>query len=150
MGTQTTRGKGDVAQQQWRFQGGSDSAPNGKSADHYEHRWVFCGSTLTFIQYGNVRNEPGMGIDCTRAAMLIRIPPYHERGSGKTQLEFFWEGMESDATDDDEYVNEENPFSYSSGDEMDYEYDEGRAEDEDDEDDEGNEARPSHENDIAA
>jgi hypothetical protein len=77
-----------------------------------------------------------MGIDYTRAAML-GIPPYHERGSGTTQSDFLWEDMDSDATEDDEYINEESPFNYSSEDEMDYEYDEGSVDDEGSEDDEG-------------
>lgn len=58
--------------------------------------------------------------------MLIRIPPYHERGSSAAESEFFWEGIGSDITDDDDYVYEEST-SNNSSDEVDYEYDEGDA-----------------------
>jgi hypothetical protein len=78
-----------------------------------------------------------MGIDYTRAAMFIGIPPYHERGSGTTKSKFFWEGMDSDATEDDDYVYEQSTSIYSSDDEMDYEYDEGSVGDEGSEHDEG-------------
>ena len=59
--------------------------------------------------------------------MLIRIPPYHERGPGMTESEYFWEGISPDFTEDDEYVYDESTSNCSSDDEMDYEYDEGDA-----------------------
>lgn len=90
------------------------------------------------LLYGN---EPGIGIDYTRAAMFIGIPPYRERGSGMTQSEIFWEGMESDGTDNDEYVYEKSTSGYSSDDVMDYEYDEGSVDDGGEEDDEGDEGQ---------
>lgn len=53
--------------------------------------------------------------------------------------------MESDDTEDDEYVYEKSTSGCSSDDEVDYEYDEGSAEDEGDEDDEGNEEQMGQE-----
>lgn len=109
------------------------------------HKYVSLTLTLTLLQHGN---EPGIGIDYTRAAMLIGIPPYLERGSGTAQSEFFWEGMESDGTDDDEYVYERSTSGCSSDDEVDYEYDEGSAEDDGDEDDEGKEEQMGQESNV--
>ena len=54
---------------------------------------------LTSFQYGN---QPSLGIDYTRAAMFIRIPPYHERSSdsaGKSQPKSIWEGIPSTKLD---------------------------------------------------
>jgi hypothetical protein len=62
---------------------------------------------LTVLQYGN---EPGIGIDYTRAATLIRIPPYRERGSGMTGSKTFWEDIKSDPGEDDSY--DDSDFSY--------------------------------------
>lgn len=44
---------------------------------------------LTCWQYGN---EPGIGINYTRAAMLIRIPPFLQRPE-KTLPKSFWSGI---------------------------------------------------------
>lgn len=86
---------------------------------------------LTFLQYGN---EPGIGIDYTRAAMLIRIPPYRERGSGTTESKTFWEDIKSDPGEDDDYPYDDSDFSYPTDDEMEYEYDDDDEDDEDEED----------------
>lgn len=60
--------------------------------------------------------------------MLIPIPPYRERVSGTAESEFLWEGINSDCTEDDEYVFDESTSNCSSDNEMNYEYDEGDAE----------------------
>jgi hypothetical protein len=58
--------------------------------------------------------------------------------------------MESDDTEDDEYVCEESNSIYSSDDEMDYEYDEGDVDDEGIEDDEVNEEQIGQETGVGA
>ncbi|GAB7332510.1 hypothetical protein MBLNU13_g04301t2 [Cladosporium sp. NU13] len=70
---------------------------------------------VTYPTYGN---EPDIGFEYTHAAMLIPIPPYRERVSGTTKSEFFWEGIDSDCTEDDEYVFDESTSNCSSDNEM--------------------------------
>ena len=79
--------------------------------------------------------------------MLVRIPPYSERGCSTAESEFFWEGIGSDITDDDDHVCEEST-SNDSSDEVDYEYDEGDAVVE--EELEGDEKQIEWENDVLA
>lgn len=104
---------GDVSSETKQFREVQTAHPTVSSRIITDHSRTL---TLTLPQYGN---EPGIGIDYTRAAMLIGIPPYRERGSGTTQSELFWEGMESDGTEDDEYVYEKSTSGCSSDDEMD-------------------------------
>jgi hypothetical protein len=56
--------------------------------------------------------------------MLIRIPPYHERDSGKAQPKSIWEGIKLDPAEYDEYS------------EMEWEDDDNDEDGEDDEDEE--------------
>ena len=56
--------------------------------------------------------------------MLIRIPPYHERGSSMTEPKSFWEGIKRDPSEYDDYGDyddDDSALSYSSleDDEMD-------------------------------
>lgn len=94
--------------------------------------------TLTLLQYGN---EPGIGVDYTRAAMLIRIPPYHERGSGKAEPKSIWEGIKLDPAEYGDYDYDEGAFSYSSEEESMVEDSEMETDDdeygEDDEEEDG-------------
>lgn len=68
--------------------------------------------------------------------MLIRIPPYHERFSGKAEPKSIWNGIKLDPS---EYVNwgdYESEFSYSSDEESwDEDSDMEMGEDDDDDDD---------------
>lgn len=96
---------------------------------------------LTLLQYGN---EPSIGINYTRAAMLIRIPPYHERYAGKAEPESIWEGIKLDPADYADYGDDSDAFEYSSyeesGEEEDEDEDEEEeGEDEDDEDEDADE-----------
>lgn len=55
------------------------------------------------IQHGN---EPSIDILYSRAAMLIRVPPYADRNSGKPAPKSIYEGIKSDGQhgyDDDDY-----------------------------------------------
>jgi hypothetical protein len=45
-----------------------------------------------------------MGIDYTRAAMLIRVPPWHERCSGNAEPKSIWAGLKFDAAGVDAYA----------------------------------------------
>src|ERR1700712_15297 len=96
-------------------------------------QFTLCNLILTFFQYGN---EPGIGIDYTRAAMLIRIPPYHERGSGTTELKSIWEGIKRDPSEYDgygDYDDDDSALSYSSLEEEEMDED-SEMDSEDDED----------------
>lgn len=85
---------------------------------------------LTFAQYGN---EPDIDIHYSRAAMLIRIPPFHERLSNAPAPKSIWEGVTRDPSyyDDDEEWDEEKEMS-SMDDDDDEEYSDDEVDDEGD------------------
>lgn len=86
---------------------------------------------LTLLQYGN---EPGIGINYTRAAMLIRIPPYNERYAGRAEPKSIWEGIKLDPADYADYGDDSDAFEYSSYEESGEEDEEENEEDEDEDD----------------
>ncbi|KAI5360171.1 putative prolyl 4-hydroxylase alpha subunit, Fe(2+) 2OG dioxygenase domain-containing protein [Septoria linicola] len=78
---------------------------------------------LAYMTYGN---EPGIAIHYSRAAMLIRVPSYHERTYGlgangkkdSTELQKLWAGI---ADSHDDY--DEDHFEYDSYDDAYYDSD---------------------------
>jgi hypothetical protein len=92
-----------------------------------------------FSQYSN---EPGIGIDYTRAAMPIRIPLYHERYHDTAAPKSIREGIKLDPAEYGDYDDDDEAFSYSSYEESADEVDEMETEDDgseehDDEEEDG-------------